>query len=59
MPHITLTDNNFHNPPKLLEVAKENEAAIHAYEDLQLVQLSEGDAEDGGLYHERLAGLEA
>lgn len=37
MPHITLTDNNFHNPPKLLEVAKENEAAIHAYEDLQLV----------------------
>ena len=37
MPHLTLTDNNFHNPPKLIDVAKETEAAIHAYEDLQLV----------------------
>jgi hypothetical protein len=37
MPHITLTDNNFNNPPKLLEVAKETDSAIHAYEDLQLV----------------------
>ena len=37
MPHITLTDNNFHNPPKLLDVAKETDSAIHAYEDLQLV----------------------
>ena len=37
MPHITLTDNNFHNPPKLLDVAQETESAIHAYEDLQLV----------------------
>ena len=37
MPHITLTDNNFHNPPKLLEVAKETDSAIYAYEDLQLV----------------------
>jgi len=37
MPHLTLTDNNFHNPPKLLDVAKENESAIHVYEDLQLV----------------------
>ena len=37
MPHITLTDNNFHNPPKLLDVAKETDSAIQAYEDLQLV----------------------
>ncbi len=37
MPHITLTDNNFYNPPKLLEVAKETDSAIQAYEDLQLV----------------------
>ena len=37
MPHLTLTDNNFHNPPKLLEVAKETDSAIQAYEDLQLV----------------------
>ena len=37
MPHITLTDNNFHNPPKLLDVAKESDSAIQAYEDLQLV----------------------
>ena len=37
MPHITLTDNNFYNPPKLLEVAKETDSAIYAYEDLQLV----------------------
>ena len=37
MPHITLTDNNFHNPPKLLEVAKETDSAIQTYEDLQLV----------------------
>ena len=37
MPHITLTDNNFHNPPKFLDVAKETDSAIHAYEDLQLV----------------------
>lgn len=37
MPHITLTDNNFHNPPKFLDVAKETDSAIHAYEDLQFV----------------------
>ena len=37
MPHITLTDNNFHNPTKLLDVAKETDSAIQAYEDLQLV----------------------
>lgn len=37
MPHLTLTDNNFNNPPKLIDVAKETDSAIHAYEDLQLV----------------------
>ena len=37
MPHITLTDNNFHNPSKLIDVAKETDSAIQAYEDLQLV----------------------
>ena len=37
MPHITLTDNNFHNPPKLIDVAKETDSAIQTYEDLQLV----------------------
>ncbi len=37
MSHLTLTDNNFHNPPKFLDVAKETDSAIHAYEDLQLV----------------------
>ena len=37
MPHITLTDNNFYNPPKLIAVAKETDSAIQAYEDLQLV----------------------
>lgn len=37
MSHLTLTDNNFHNPPKLLEVAQSSASAIHAYEDLQLV----------------------
>ena len=37
MPHITLTDNNFNNPPKLIDVAKETDSAIQAYEDLQLV----------------------
>ena len=37
MSHLTLTDNNFHNPPKLLEVAQSSDSAIHAYEDLQLV----------------------
>ena len=37
MSYLTLTDNNFHNPPKLLDVAQETDSAIHAYEDLQLV----------------------
>ena len=37
MSHLTLTDNNFHNPPKLLDVAQSSDSAIHAYEDLQLV----------------------
>lgn len=37
MPHLTLTDNNFYNPPKLIAVAKETDSAIQAYEDLQLV----------------------
>ena len=37
MSHLTLTDNNFHNPPKLLEVAQSSASAIHTYEDLQLV----------------------
>ena len=37
MSHLTLTDNNFYNPPKLLDVAQETDSAIHAYEDLQLV----------------------
>lgn len=37
MPHLTLTDNNFNNPPKLIDVAKETDSAIRVYEDLQLV----------------------
>ena len=37
MSHLTLTDNNFHNPPKLLDVAQSSDSAIHAYKDLQLV----------------------
>lgn len=37
MSHLTVTDNNFHNPPNLLDVAQSSDSAIHAYEDLQLV----------------------
>ena len=37
MSYLTLTDNNFHNPPKLVDVAQETDSAILVYEDLQLV----------------------
>lgn len=37
MCHLSLTDNNASNPPKIAGLSPSGEAAIHVYEDLQAV----------------------
>ena len=35
--HLSLTDNNTNNPPKIAALSSSGEEAIHVYEDLQAV----------------------